>query len=109
MEVMLRIKTNANFVPSTSFHRYCYDCGEEGHLGVTCPFMRANSIDEEDDQTATWESELEGENAEELASLETPDEDGEWCWLEKSKVTRWIRRIDSRPTFHYFAEDDEGE
>ena len=38
-----------------------------------------NSIDEEDDQTSSCESEPEGENAEELASLETPDEEGEWC------------------------------
>ena len=37
----------------------------------------ANSIHEEDDQTSSWESEPEGENAEELASLETHDEEGE--------------------------------
>ena len=36
-----------------------------------------------------WESEPKGENAEELASLETPDEEGDWCWPEKSRVTRW--------------------
>ena len=41
-------------------------------------------------------------------SLETPDE-GEWCWLGKSRVTRWGRRTDSRLAFHYFAEDDEDE
>ena len=56
--------------------RYCYDCGEQGHIGVNCPYKWANSIDEEDDQTLSWESEPEGENAEELASLETPDEEG---------------------------------
>ena len=77
--------------------RYCYDCGEQGHLGVSCPYKWANSIDEEDDQTSSWESEPEGENAEELASLETHDEDGEWCWPEKGRVTRWRRRINSRP------------
>ena len=85
--------------------RYCYDCGEQGHTGVNCPYKWANSIDEEDDQTSSWESEPEGENAEELASLETPDEEGEWWWPEKSRVTRWGRRIDSRPAFHYLAED----
>ena len=47
---------------------------------MNCPHKWANNIDEEDDQTSSWESELEGENAEELASLETPDEEGEWCW-----------------------------
>ena len=52
--------------------------------------------------------ELEGENGGELASLETPDKEGEWCWPKKSRVTRWGRRIDSRPAFHYLAEDDEG-
>ena len=88
---------------------YCCDCGEEGHIGVNYPCKWANSIDEEDDQTPSWESEPEGGNAEELASLETPDREGEWCWPKKSRVTRWGRRIDSRPAFHDLAEDDEGE
>ena len=35
--------------------------------------------------------------------------EGEWCWPKKSRVTRWGRRIDSRPAFHYLAEDDEGQ
>ena len=68
--------------------RYCYDCGEKGHIGVNCPYKWANSIDEEDDQIPSWEREPDGENAEELASLETPDEEGEWCWPKKSSVTR---------------------
>ena len=42
--------------------------------------------DEEDDQPSSWLGELEGENAEELASQETPDEEGEWCWPKKSRV-----------------------
>ena len=92
-----------------SENRYCYDCGEQGHIGVNSPHKWANSIDEEDDQTSLWVSELEGENAEELGSLGTPDEEGEWCWPKKSRVTRWGRRIDSRPAVHYLAEDDEGE
>ena len=69
--------------------RYCYDCGEQGHIGVNCPYKWANSIDEEDDQTSSWESEPEGEYSEELASLETHDEEGEWCWPEGARVTRW--------------------
>ena len=68
--------------------RYCHDCGEQGHIGVNCPYKWAYSIDEQDDQISSWESELVGENAEELASLETPDEEGEWCWPVKSRVTR---------------------
>ena len=76
---------------------------------MNCAYKWTNSIDEEDDQTLSWESEPEGENAEELASLETPDEEGEWCWPEKSRVTRWGRRIDSRPAFHNLAEEDEDE
>ena len=40
--------------------QYCYDCGEQGHIGVNCPNKWANSIDEEDDQTSPWESEPEG-------------------------------------------------
>ena len=69
--------------------QYCYDCGEQWYIGVNCPYKWANSIDEEDDQTSSWESEPEGENPEELASLETHDEEGEWCWLGKGIVTRW--------------------
>ena len=67
--------------------RHCYDCGEQEHIGVNCPHKWANSIDEEDDQTSSWESEREGEDAEELASLETPDQE-EWCGRKKSRVTR---------------------
>ena len=76
---------------------------------MNCPYKWANSIDEEDDQTSSWESEPEGENAEELSSLETPDEEGEWCWPKKSRVTRRRERTESRPAFHYLAEDDEDE
>ena len=66
--------------------RHCYDCGGQGHIGASCPYKWANNIDEEDDQASSWESELEGENAEELASLETPDEEGEWRWpIEEQK------------------------
>ena len=28
----------------------CYDCGEQGHVGVNCPYKRTNGIDEEEDQ-----------------------------------------------------------
>ena len=89
--------------------RYCYNCREQEEIGVNCPYKRANSTDEEDDRTSSWESEPEGEKAEEVASLQTLDEEGVWCWPEKSGVTRWRRRIDSRPAFHYVAEDDEDE
>ena len=89
--------------------RYRYDCGEQRHIGVNCPYKWANSIDEEDDQTSSWESEPEGENAEEFASLETPDEEGEWCWPKKCRVTRWGWKIDSRLAVHCLAEEDEDE
>ena len=36
------------------------------YIGVNCPYTWANSIDEEDDQTSSWVSDPEGENAEEL-------------------------------------------
>ena len=54
-------------------------------------------------------SEPEGQNAEELASLETPDDEGEWCRPRRNRITRWSRRVDPRPAFHYLAEDDECE
>ena len=69
---------------------------------MNCPYKWANRKDEEDDQPS-WEIELEGENAEELASLEAPDDEGEWCLPKKSRVTRrnritrWNRRVDPRP------------
>ena len=33
--------------------RCCYDCGEQGHIGVNCPHKWTNSIDEEDDQRSS--------------------------------------------------------
>ena len=56
--------------------RYCYDCGEEGHIGMICPHKWTNNTDEEEDQGSSRESEPEGEKAVEPASLETPDDDG---------------------------------
>ena len=38
---------------SKSETRYCYDCGEQGLIGVNCPYKWADSIDEEDDQTSS--------------------------------------------------------
>ena len=71
------------------------------------PYKWSNSTDEEDDQGSSWESELEGEITEELASLETPDAEGECCWPRRNRITGWRRRVVPRPAFHYFAEDDE--
>ena len=70
--------------------RYCYDCGKQGHIGVNCPYKWANSVARKMIKHHRGrESEPEGENAEELASLETHDEEGEWCWPKKGRVTRW--------------------
>ena len=74
-------------------------------IGVNYPHKWANSIDEEDEQVSSWEIEPEGE----LASLETLDDEGEWCWPRRNRITRWSRKVDPRPAFHYLAEDDEGE
>ena len=57
--------------------RYCYDCGEQGHIRVNCPYTRNNSTDEEDDQGSSWECEHEAEKPEELVSLEAFDDEGE--------------------------------
>ena len=40
--------------------RYCYDCGEQGFFGVNCPYTWTSTIDEEDDESSSLESELEG-------------------------------------------------
>ena len=79
--------------------RYCYDCAEQGHIGVNCPCRWTNSIDEEEDQVSSWESELEGEKPEELASLEAPDDGGERCWPKRNRITRWGKQLDQRLTF----------
>ena len=79
--------------------RYCYDCEGQGHIGMNCPYKWANSTDEEDDQVSSWESEFEEEKAEEPASLKTPDDEGEWCWSRKNRITRWSRRVDFRPAY----------
>ena len=64
-------------------------------------------MDEEEDGGSSWESEPEGEQAEELASLEAPGDDGDWCWPGRNSITRWGQRVDPRLAFHYLAEDDE--
>ena len=66
----------------------CYDCGEQGHVGVNCRYKWTNNTDEEEDQGSSWESEPEGENAEGLAYLEAPDDEGEWCWPRRNRITR---------------------
>ena len=63
--------------------------GEQEHIGVHCPYKWTISIDEEDDQGSTWESELEGRKPAELASLEAPDDEGEWCWPKRNRITGW--------------------
>ena len=41
--------------------RHCYACGEQGHIGVKCPYKWTNSIDEECDQVfSSWEREHGG-------------------------------------------------
>ena len=49
------------------------------------PYKWANSKDEEGHQGSPWESEPEGENAEELASLEAPDDEGRVVLAQKSQ------------------------
>ena len=54
----------------------------------------ANSTDEEDEQVSSRESEPEGQKAEELAILETLDDEGEWCRPTGNRITRWSRKAD---------------
>ena len=55
--------------------RYCYDCGEQGHIGLKYPCKLTNRIDEKDDLDSSWES--EPEKPLELASLEALEDEGE--------------------------------
>ena len=74
---------------------------------MICPHKWTNSTDEADNQGSSWETEFEEEKPEELASLEEQNDEGEWCWPKRNRITRWRERVDERPTFHYLAEDDE--
>ena len=81
--------------------RYCYD------VGMNCPYKWTNSIDEEEDQGSSRESELEGEKEDEPASLEAPGPEGEWCWSRRNRITRWGKRMDPGPAFHCRADDED--
>ena len=64
--------------------RYCNDCGVQGHIGVNCPTSGPTALVNE----ISWESEPEGENAEDLASLETLD--GEEVVLAEEEQSRQV-------------------
>ena len=81
-----------------------YVCGWVGVYGVD-----VGVVHEEEDQGSSWKSGPEGKRAEELASLEAPDDEGEWCWPRKNRITTSGKRVDPRPAFHYLAEGDEDE
>ena len=66
-------------------------------------------MDDVEDQVSSWESERERVKAEELAIWETPDDEREWCWPRRNRITRWRRRMGPRPAVHQLAEDDEDE
>ena len=76
---------------------------------VHCPNKWTNCIDEEEDQGSSCESEPEGEEAEELASLEAFDNEGEWCCSRRNRIARWGKRVEPRPAFYYLAADAEDE
>ena len=67
---------------------------------MNCPYKWANSIDEEGDQSSPWDSEPEGEDAEELASLEAPDDEGRVVLAQKSQNHQMRKASDPRPAFH---------
>ena len=51
---------------------------------------------------------LKEKKAEELASLEAPDDQNQ-CSSRRNRITSWGKRMDPRPTFQCLAEDDEDE
>ena len=67
---------------------------------MSCPNKWTNSIDEEDDQGSSLETELEGEKPEELARLEALHDERKWCWPKRNRISRWRKRVDQRLTFH---------
>ena len=59
----------------------------KGISRVNCSYKWTNCVDEEDEQVSPRESEPGGEKEEELTSLETPDDEGEWCWPRRNRIT----------------------
>ena len=77
---------------------------------MTCPSKWTNSIGEEDGQGSTWESEPEEEKPRRTCEFWRHLmmwENG--IWPRRNRISRWRRRVDPRPAFHYLDEDDEGE
>ena len=67
-----------------------------GTSGVNCPYMWTNSTDEENHPGSACEGERQEKKPEELASLEAPDGEGEWCWSKRNRITRWRKRVEPK-------------
>ena len=75
--------------------RYCYDCGEQVHIGVNCPYKWANSVEKEDDQTSSrekermlknsraWKRMTKKESGAGLRRAESPDQ--EWKRVQRTR------------------------
>ena len=55
--------------------RCCCNFGQQRHIGVNCPYKWTNTMDEEDGQSSSWESDFDGDKPEEFACLEAPDDE----------------------------------
>ena len=75
--------------------QYCHGRGEQGHIGVNCPYKRTNNVDEDDDQSEqgpSMEDEPEGEKSEGLAVPELPDGEGEGVLSRTTKQSHQVRK-----------------
>ena len=87
--------------------RHCYDCGQQGHLVLNCPYTWHSS----------WDDEPEEEGRKCWRVLEVSDEGGNWRKPCPRRITRWRRAKqhandeyeDWKPSLHWFAEDGDGE
>ena len=90
--------------------RCCHECGEQGHIGVNCPYKWANSIDEEDDHRGraslkertlknwrAWRRLTKKENSAGLRRAESPGGEGELTHDQHSTTSQKTMKVSKRP------------
>ena len=69
--------------------RDCYDCGEQGHRSELPIQVDQQHRRRKGPRIVVGKCKPEGEKAEELASLQAPGDEREWCWPRRNRITRW--------------------
>ena len=79
--------------------RYCYDCGEQGHIGVNCPYKWANSILKERTlkNSRAWRRPTRKESGVGLRRAESPGGEGELTHDQYSTTSLKTMKVSKRP------------